>query len=106
MTIPDPEPTSEDLLQWRVWSFTGRKEKQQLVEYFVELQTMDGLNNCTCPDFQTRKKPHYNTAIRAGVPFDMIELRYCKHLKLCKELFADLMIKAIFVRSKQLDRGI
>ena len=107
MKRPTPIPIEgSDLLRWRVFSFSNRREDDQLIEYLVELRTEHGLNSCQCPHFQNRLKKYYNIAISSGIPYEKIDLIYCKHLKLAQDEFTKSMIEATFQRSKSLDRGI
>lgn len=96
-----PTPVDESMLRWRVQSFSNRKDNRQPMEYLVELKNEYGLNNCTCEDFQFRVAPDYACAIRSGIPYDMIDIGQCKHIKLCKERFTEIMLEGMLQREKQ-----
>ena len=95
---PDPQPIDESLLRWKVWSFTNRREKDELLEYLVELKTEHGFPNCSCPHFQNRIKPKYAQAVVSGIPYADIERVTCKHIKLAEEHFKTLMLEAMYKR--------
>lgn len=101
MNPPEPVPLDESLLRWRVWSFTNRREKRELKDYQVILKDHNGLNDCECEHFQMRLKPYYNAAIRASIPYEIIELERCKHIKLAEEYFGRIMLQAMFEREKK-----
>lgn len=64
-------------------------------EYFVDIMANDGLGQCDCPDFRTRRFARYQ---RLGVPLDSFR---CKHLRRVRCHVLDQIITFELQKEKQ-----